>query len=227
MSVVDHATLLDRLKNNGWMFRTFYDVGANIGGWTREVRRVFPEARFELFEPLAGRFPELDGASLWDKLDNCGFHAVALSNQNGTTRMKLLGSRGVGSSIVLLEADARKPLVFVDVPMRRMDDIARDEHLPPPDFIKLDVQAAELKVLEGAPECLASAQMVLVETWARRVYGPETPLFHEIAAFLYRQNYVMFDLLLAADGRDPNGDLRWFDAVFVNKRFSSHPTSLL
>lgn len=227
MSVLEHAAFLERLKRNGWTFRTFYDVGANIGGWTREAKRVFPEARFELFEPLAGRFQELDGASLWDTLDNCGFHAAALSSENGTARMKLLGNRGVGSSIVLLESDVRKPLVFVDVPMRRMDDLAREKDLAPPDFIKLDVQAAELKVLEGAPNCLAAAQMVLVETWARRVYGPETPLFHEMAAFLYRRDYVMFDLLLAADGRDPNGDLRWFDAVFVNKRFSSHSASLL
>lgn len=84
-----------------------------------------------------------------------------------------------------------------------------------------------MKILKGAIECLKNSKFVLLETWARRVYGPETPLFHEIAAFLYQNNYCLYEILSLEDGRDPDETLRWFDAVFINRNFSKFPIGVL
>lgn len=99
--------------------------------------------------------------------------------------------------------------------------------LPQPDFLKLDTQAAELKILKGAVKTLHKTQFILLETWARRVYGPETPLFHEVAAWLYQQDFVLYEILSLDEGRDADGTLRWFDAVFVNKANSQFPKWML
>jgi len=227
MSVVDHAAFLGRLHRNGHQLNVFYDVGASIGRWSCEAQKVYPDARYELFEPLAGRYAELDQAAQYDKLRNYSLHRVGLSNESGSSRIKILGNRGVGSSILILDSDYRKDTKFVDVELYTMDEYVSSNGLLKPDFIKLDTQAAELKVLAGAKECLKSCQFVLLETWARRVYGPETPLFHEIADFLYRLDYCLFEILSLSEGRDTDGTLRWFDAVFINKAFSKFPRGML
>jgi hypothetical protein len=152
---------------------------------------------------------------------------VALSDQTGSSKIKILGGNGVGSSLLVLKPDYKKDFPIIDVECARLDDIVAKRGLPSPDFIKLDTQAGELKVLRGATETLKSNKFILLETWMRRVYGPENPLFHEVASFLYSQNYVLFDMLSLDEGRDPDGTLRWFDAVFINRSVSRFPSGML
>jgi FkbM family methyltransferase len=225
MSVADQATFLQRLKATDWELDVFFDVGASIGGWSVEAQAVYPDARFEMFEPLAGRYEPLDRIARHSLVRNGRLHPVALSDVGGTDKIKVLGNVGEGSSILLLDSDYRKNTTFLECEVARMDDIIAERNLPKPDFIKLDTQAAELKVLKGALEALKTNKFLLAETWMRRVYGPETPLFHELASFLYGQNYVLFEMLSLQEGRDPDGTLRWFDAVFINKAFARFPSA--
>jgi FkbM family methyltransferase len=227
MSVSDHAALLTRLREQGHDFRVFFDVGANIGRWSVEVQKAFPDARFELFEPLATRVSSVDEMSMVERLTNGTLHPVALSDETRTGEIKILGNNGVGSSILVLTGDRKKDLQIIPCEMSRMDDYVERHGLPQPDVIKLDVQAAELKVLKGAMRTLRGTKIILLETWLRRVYGPETPLFHEVSGWLYEQGFVLLDFLALQDGRDADGTLRWFDAVYMNKSESRFSQAML
>lgn len=227
MSIPHHADLLADLKGRGYVFEVIYDVGANIGCWSCAAQKVFPEARFELFEPLAGRFADVDDRSMVAEIPGATLHPVALSDTNADGEIKILDLIGVGSSILVLDGDRKKEITIIPCEHRRLDDLVADKGLPQPDFLKLDTQAAELKVLKGGVETLKQTQFILLETWARRVYGPETPLFQEVAAWLYAQDFVLYEILSLEDGRDADGTLRWFDAVFVNKAASCFPKWML
>lgn len=218
MTIYHHASLLADLKQRGFVFDTIFDVGASIGRWSLEAQKIYPDARFELFEPLAGRFEPVNEKSVIGQILGATLHPVALSDSNGAGEIKILGGTGVGSSILVLDSDRYKDITIIPCEYRRLDDLVSEKSLPPPGFLKLDTQAAELKVLKGAVETLKQTQFILLETWARRVYGPETPLFHELAGWLYEHDFVLYEILSLNDGRDPDGTLRWFDAVFVNKR---------
>jgi len=226
MSVLDHAHFLERLKSDGWNFDVFYDVGANVGLWSCEAQKVYPGARYEMFEPLIGKNSELDAGAMHSDVKHGDLHPVAIGESTGTVQFKILGDKGVGSSLLVLEPDYRKNIEIVDVDCYRLDDFVSTKGIPPPDFMKLDTQAGELKVLRGATETLKENKFILLETWLRRVYGPDNPLFHELASFLYAQNYVLFDMLSMDEGRDPDGTLRWFDAVFVNRNASKFKAML-
>jgi FkbM family methyltransferase len=227
MSVIDHAKFLSRLKENGTELNVFFDVGANIGLWSCEAQKVYPKANFQCFEPLVGKYPEVDSSLRFSELHNYNLHSVALSDYSGTSKIKVLGNRGVGSSILILDSDYRKDTKFIDIDVFTMDYYVNKNNLPFPDFIKLDTQASEIKVLKGAVAMLHHAKYLLCETWMRRVYGPETPLFHELAEFLYAHDYVMFEILSLEEGRDPDQTLRWFDAVFINKLHSPFAKTML
>ena len=82
-------------------------------------------------------------------------------------------------------------------------------------------------MLEGAERALQHCSFLFLEVWARRVYGPETPLFHEIAHYLYGQEFVMYDMFIDEHGRDADGTLRYFDAMFINRNRSPLSAAML
>jgi FkbM family methyltransferase len=226
--VNDPYRALKALKARGFAFKSIFDIGANTGRWTQAVQGIFPEARFDMFEPLAGRHPELDKAAVFHELTNHFLHKIVLSDLNGSVDFKVLDTRGVGSSILVLDSDRSTDLEIIRVESWRLDDYVQSHGLPKPDFIKLDTQASELRILMSAVNTLKEVKFILTETWARRIYGPETPLFHELSAFLYEQNFLLFDIISPDEGghtagREANGELRWFDAIFINRSFSITP----
>jgi FkbM family methyltransferase len=223
MTMIDQFRFLRELKSSDHLFQVFYDVGANIGVWSKEVQKIFPEARFEMFEPLAGRNPETDQKTVYKSIPNSSLHPVALSDVNGTIELKVLDRLGVGSSILVLESDRKKDINIITCDTWKLDDYVCAQNLPQPDFIKLDTQASELRILKASTETLKRTKFLLVETWARRSYGPDTPLFHELSSWLYDQGFILYDILSLDDGREPNGEVRWFDALFIRKEFSMSP----
>ena len=193
-----------------------------------QAKACLPDARIEMFEPLIAQVESLDSRSLHGKIENGTLHPIALSDTNGETKIKILGGGGAGSSNLVLESDYRKDIEIVTCPVWRLDDfIIASKSLPQPDFIKIDSQAAELKILMGATEALKECKFIFLEVWARRVYGPETPLFHEIANFLYGHNFVVYDIFIDDSGLDADGTLRYFDAMFINWDQSSFGPRML
>ena len=84
------------------------------------------------------------------------------------------------------------------------------------DILKLDVQGAELLVLEGARRMLENKKINLIFTEVEfiEIYKGQ-PLFHEITAFLSAYNYQLFGLHTAH--KFDNGQLAWGDAIYLKK----------
>ena len=109
----------------------------------------------------------------------------------------------------------------------RLDDI---DGLTRPDFIKVDVQGAELMVLENGIETLSNAVVLEIEVEFVPVYKGQ-PLFGDIHAFMRDQGFVLHKLL-DVSGRAilpvehptneflPISQALWADAVFVKDYFS-------
>lgn len=84
------------------------------------------------------------------------------------------------------------------------------------DFIKLDVQGAELLVLEGAERCLMSARALEVEVEFNPIYQGQ-PLFGDIDRFLRARGFVLWRLThlvhygtVRSDSSAPYGDVQYF-----------------
>ncbi len=228
MPADDHLPLLKQLKDQGYDFKVIYEVGSNIGEWSVNVQEIFPDARFDLFEPLAGQYADMDANLMTSRLRDADLHPVALCDVEGIGDIKILDVRGQGSSILVHPADKkREDFKVVSCKLARMDQYVERNGLQQPDFLKLDTQASELKVLKGAENTIKNAKFILVETWIRRVYGQGTPLFQEIADWLYQRDFMIYDMIMTDAGRDADGTLRWLDVVYINKSASKFPPALL
>ena len=105
-----------------------------------------------------------------------------------------------------------------------LDDFINKEKIEDIDFIKIDVQGAELDVLKGATNTIKNALKIVCEVEFIPLYKNQ-PLFGEVCNFLDQYNF-MFNKFLGLEGRtlkpilinnNPNiaSQHIWSDAVFI------------
>jgi FkbM family methyltransferase len=162
----DHRGLFDLREG------VFVDVGANIGRYTVMVaRQLGARGAVVALEPEPGNFAALCRNVTANGLENVIVRQVACSNAN--TPVRLVRHRwdaGLDTTRAL-EADEFVCRGFVDtieVEGRRLDSLLDELGISRVDLLKIDVEGAELAVLEGADRVLASnsSLRLLVEAWS-------------------------------------------------------------
>jgi FkbM family methyltransferase len=109
-----------------------------------------------------------------------------------------------------------------------LDFFAKDKNIPPVDFIKIDIQGAELDVFKGAVNVLKDVVTIVSEVEFIPLYVNQ-PLFGDVCSYLSEQD-LMFHKFLGLAGRtlspitiDNNPNLAtqhcWSDAVFIRDIF--------
>lgn len=185
--------ILQQLKARGFRAEVVYDLGASTGIWSEAIHSVFPAASYHLFEPLASHigFYREDLDRRLTRFPNFHLHEVALGHECGTARMSIFHD-GYGSSMHEL-GDRPEIQRRVEVPCHRLDEYAAAHGIPAPQVVKIDTQGAEEAILSGSGHTLESAQVLIVETWLDRCYGPKTPLLGEIVERLRRPGFSLVE----------------------------------
>ncbi len=130
------------------------DIGASVGAWTVPLARALgPTGRVMAFEPVPANRARLEQAVAANALTRVSVSALALGDAERDVDMWLRSSlTGAKSGTAAVVAAGTGHLT---VHMQPMDDWAEHAALDRIDFIKLDVEGAELMVLAGAERTLA------------------------------------------------------------------------
>jgi len=90
--------------------------------------------------------------------------------------------------------ESKKIVSTVTIPCERLDVLFDDEV----DYIKIDTQGSELKILMGAEKILINQHpIVSCETWCSKIYD-NAPNFNEVINYMASLGYEVFDLETAA-----------------------------
>ena len=110
-----------------------------------------------------------------------------------------------------------------------LDHFAKENKISPVDFIKIDVQGAELDIFQGARKTLRDVLAIVTEVEFIPHYIDQ-PLFGDVCSFLAKENF-MFHKFLELAGRslspivveknNPNKATQhiWSDAIFIRDIF--------
>jgi len=141
--------------NNLTAGATIFDVGANFGYYAIVLASVLgPDARVHAFEPNPPTFARLQKNVALNHCSNIAVHAFGLSDTEGETGIQTRdGNSGVAQ---LVEGSG--------VPVRPLDAIAAEAGLDRLDFVKIDVEGFEERVLVGGATSFARFRpLVLIE----------------------------------------------------------------
>ncbi|MDQ2865451.1 MAG: FkbM family methyltransferase [Candidatus Eremiobacteraeota bacterium] len=139
----------------------FIDVGANIGDWTYDLQRQIArsDAQFAAYEPSRSAF-----AQLRDRFDGDGRVVVldmALGDHPGTMRFFEERNAGKGSSFVpgFMHTAGDDRTVSVTTLDAEIDRLG----WPRVDFVKIDAEGYDFRVIRGAYNSLKSHRIAFVQ----------------------------------------------------------------
>lgn len=146
--------------------KTFYDIGANIGWHSLTLAARHRDATFHCFEPIPETYGHLQDNIALNTFTNIRTYNLALSDSNSPRDYYFYEACSGNASAVNLTA--RDDVRTIQCPQTRLDDLVGEQSLAAPDFIKCDVEGAELQVFRGATTTLAKHRPVVMAEILRK-----------------------------------------------------------
>ena len=116
---------LKHLQELGLHFDHFFDVGASNGAWTRNTSADFPDAMFDLFEPLLEIAPGFkDRIEIALEGRRIRVHNFALGSESKRARMYAYGKLWSSTALELDHVPAHAQCVEVE--MRTIDQVVQE-----------------------------------------------------------------------------------------------------
>jgi FkbM family methyltransferase len=164
IGLVNEVIVLDQYHANKFIKKDsiVIDAGANIGTFSIFAARMAPEGQIYAFEPVKKTFEELKkNAEYYPQImrENIGLGDV-VSQKNIFVNPKSTGGSVVEDSPychVTPSGGQSKELVNITT----IDTFVYEKKIPHVDFIKMDVEGYEAKILEGAKETIKKYKPVI------------------------------------------------------------------
>jgi len=219
VSYIDPYQEQKRLLNNESV-EVIFEVGAADGRDCDVYTALFPNSKVYAFEPLPDSFAKVVKRAEVNK-SIIPFN-LALSSKSGEATFfktdlddasSLLESRITNSTFDIYQ----KVVGSIQVQTDTIDNICAANKVEKIDILKMDAQGAELEILKGAINMIKAGKIKMIYTEIQFVQLYKgAPLYHEIAAFLTENNFVLHNLF--GFTHNQKGILAWGDALFVSKQ---------
>jgi len=175
----------------GFQPKVIYDVGAYEGEWTRDCKRVYPNATYYQFEANQDKRD-----ILMQNNQHVFMDVLGKKDEEKVGYFKTLGACGTGNSVYKENTKhyEAQNCVIEDRSTKSLDSLVQTQNLPWPEFLKLDTQGSELDILKGAEKCLNHAEVILMEV-SLHEYNQNIPLMADVLSFMKSYGWVIFDIV--------------------------------
>ena len=193
---------------------TCLDIGANCGQFFDSLKELYPQASITMVEanPHCERFLQRK---------NSPYHMIALSEKKGTlefftTKQK---PRSKGASFypeVNWKNIPKDEILKINVEVSTLDILFENQTF---DLVKIDVQGAELDIINGGTEFLQSNNFLLIEV-SLVEYNQGAPLAVDVVKRLENLGFYILDCI---DDHISAGQVIQLDLLF-SKNINAHNT---
>lgn len=205
--LLDDFTLY--VRKLGFNPATVIDVGVAYG--TFALYDTFPEANHLLVEPLEEWREALENLSHKYKAQ---YVIAAAGASPGKITIHVHDDLVSSSALHEIEGshvDGRPR----EVPVITLDGLCQEKGLRGPFMLKIDVQGAELNVLDGATGILEDTEIVVLEVSLFKTMSTN-PEFYDVVQYMKERGFVTYDIFNFAL-RPLDGALSQVDIAFVKE----------
>lgn len=181
-----------------------YDIGAHKGKFSKELKKVLPDAEYILFEANEVHRDEL-------KKSGFNFYTMALADVDGQKQFYGLG--GTGDSFYRENSSVYDDTEPKLIEVYSLDTLVRTEGLTTPDLIKIDTQGSEIDILKGSGKTLAGTSLIYLECPLTN-YNDGAPDISAYLGFLETIGFVPWSI---NEFHRSAGKLAQIDILFVRK----------
>jgi FkbM family methyltransferase len=202
-----------------------YDLGANIGLYSRCMVQRFQASKVYAFEPMSQNLPLLQrNLEIGGCTGSVIVMRIAIGDQDGTATFQVDDfNSNSGTLDAVTHGGASQAHRQYQLPPRtevvqvgRMDTVIQTQSLMLPGVIKIDIEGAEAMALRGARKLLTEHQPRLVI----ELHGPEVAI--EVLQILWECNYHCFGFLATSDGGGVYKKLTATDLAAINHKYALH-----
>jgi FkbM family methyltransferase len=178
-----------RLKERGYLPENVVDIGAYNGEWTLMLKSVFPNANVFMVEAQKSKKDVLRKVCL-KYSGTVQFRTALLGKKEGETVFYISAIDDTSGSTLFPERTNvhQNPVKMKITPL---DSLLPNDFIC--DFLKLDVQGAELDVLSGATGTLKNTKVILMEVSILQ-YNIGAPLIAEVFQYMQNISFVCLDI---------------------------------
>jgi FkbM family methyltransferase len=179
--------LLVRMKSRGIYPKGFIDAGAHFGETNFVISSVFPKSRVVSFEANPNCEPVLSRNGIEYIIGLLGNE----TKENVPFYLNPNDMTSTGCSIYREESIHFKDALKVDLNMYKLDDIIPLEANM--EFLKMDVQGAEIDILKGASKIIEKIKWIYLEVSFVK-FNSGAPLFDDVFLHLKSMGYRVSDI---------------------------------
>lgn len=169
---------------------TVCDIGANKGSFTFWLARWCKNGRVIAFEPQPNIANQLADDCRAFKFSNVKIEPMGVYSATGSQNLSIPIHHSPGASVKPSGALFDKELTTISIPVVALDDyFPKNEKIS---LLKIDVEGAELDVLQGAERVLKTFSPLLVFECENRHFekGSVTDVFEYLKSLGYRGSFV-------------------------------------
>jgi len=179
---ISEVLILEDLIKKGINISTVYDIGANVGQWTKSLMHYFPRLDFVLFEANKTQKEHLEKLPF-------KFFTEVLSDKEKNVMFYAHGEGGSGDSYFLEDTVFYNDIQPKKIKAITLDSLVRKENLPTPDFVKIDTQGSELDILKGGIRTLKGCKLIHLEVPIYE-YNLSAPTIEDYIKYLKSIGYI-------------------------------------
>ncbi len=206
--ITNAELILDLLKRKNFNPKYILDIGCGYGQWTNKLLKFYPSSKYLLFDADKKNIEKLN--VLKNKYNNVSYKICLLSDGNKSYKFY---NMGYGSSIFEEQTSHERQVVEISSTTLNQE-LPSELKSQSNNLIKLDVQGAELKVLDGLKETINSFEVIILEVSLHN-YNKDSPLFDKVMNYMNDKDFRLYDLFDLKRLGDNESFLLQFDCVFV------------
>jgi FkbM family methyltransferase len=198
------------LKQKGYSPDTILDIGAHHGYWTQQMKTIFGDSTYHLFEAIdyseLKRFNNNNKVKVYnillhDKIEQVNWYQM---KNTGDSMFREKTHHFANCEII------KRETIDLNTFILQKNLLKDSKHI----LMKIDCQGAEIPILKGSTSILEKTDFIILEIPLFGQYNEGVPTFLEHISFMESIGFTTYDII---DNHYINGFNMQVDILFINK----------